>query len=179
MWTFWKTFRLGKNFPGSNVTLLPRFFSLCPSAHEIICEQAPYSTITCNITWACFFLILLLDTVFLYGDDSPLLWDCLPPPQIGAQCILHLLCLGWIVARQSFRLKLCSVNCTVHCTALSKCLPAASDDRETVSSPLAKTYRRTCLLFAVEISCLIKPVFITLCGEGATIIFYLAPWSHM
>ena len=26
---FWKTFQMGKNFPGSNATLLPRFFSLC------------------------------------------------------------------------------------------------------------------------------------------------------
>ena len=28
MWTFWKTFQTGKNFPGSDPTLLTRFFSL-------------------------------------------------------------------------------------------------------------------------------------------------------
>ena len=39
LWTFWKTFRTGKNFPDSNATLLSRFFSLWPNPISVQSSQ--------------------------------------------------------------------------------------------------------------------------------------------
>ena len=54
MWTFWKTFPMGKNFPGSNATLLPRVFSLCTTTttttNTILTTSSTTTTINTTTT---------------------------------------------------------------------------------------------------------------------------------
>ena len=51
---FWKTFQTRKNFPGSNATLLPRFFSLCYMNYCHLTQPTPHSHLSLRSIWRTF-----------------------------------------------------------------------------------------------------------------------------